>query len=153
MIQNEKFKIQTAGKKITLKGIIDEDADFSSLKNLSGQITINFKEVTSINSLGIRTWVNFLKQVEQSEISFEECPPIIVRQMNMVPSFVGKSTIKSVFVPYVCEECESEKLVKVESNQFSGGKISVQESMPCTSCKKGEMELDGNPKQYFAFAK
>jgi hypothetical protein len=29
----------------------------------------------------------------------------------------------------------------------------VKESFPCDVCRKGEMEIDGHPKQYFSFAK
>ena len=93
MLPNEKFKLEVtnkgSNKTVILRGIIDEDADFSQIQKLTGPLVFNFKELTAINSCGIRTWVNFLKEMAKVKISFEECPPLVVRQMNMVPSFVG----------------------------------------------------------------
>jgi len=157
MLPNEKFKFESStsgGRKVVmLKGVIDEDTDFENIKKLGSPLVFNFKNVTSINSCGIRTWVNFLKELGKAEISYEECPPLIVRQLNMVPSFQGPAKVLSVFVPYVCDNCETEKLVAVSAEKFAGGAPSVPETMTCDACKKGEMELDGQREQYFAFAK
>lgn len=157
MIPNERLKIdiQSEGTKtrVTLKGIIDEDTGFDALKKAGASLIINFKGVTSINSCGIRTWVNVIKELSGVEITYEECPPLIVRQMNMVPSFLGHAKVVSAYVPYVCDDCDAETTTLANADQFSSGNVTVPESMTCTSCGKGEMEIDGNPKQYFAFAK
>lgn len=157
MLPNEKFKFETStkdGKKVVvMKGVIDEDTDFEALKKVGGPLTFNWKGVTSINSCGIRTWVNFLKELGKVEIAYEECPPLIVRQLNMVPSFMGTARVLSVFVPYVCDECDTEKMVPVSADKFAKGGAGVQEAFTCDKCKKGEMELDGQREQYFAFAK
>lgn len=154
MLPNEKFSFQVvkSGEHnvVLLQGQIDEDTSFEGIKEVAAPLVFNFKNLTGISSIGIRTWVNFLKELSGKEMYFEECSPLVVRQMNMVPSFLGSATVKSVFVPYVCENCEKEKLVLVKQDQF--GK-NVTESFPCESCKQGEMELDGHPQQYFAFAK
>ena len=154
MIPNEKFKFEPAvkdGRKVVvLKGVIDEDTNFEGIKKLGNPLVFNFRHLAAINSCGIRTWVNFLKELGHVQIAYEECPPLVVRQMNMVPSFVGHATVTSVFVPYVCESCEKEKLVLVGSNDFA----KVPETAgTCASCENGEMELDGHPQQYFAFAR
>lgn len=157
MIHNEKFKIEQAMKgnarTIMLRGSIDEDAVFTPVLKLGGPLVFNFRGVTAINSCGVRNWVNFLKELSGREIYYEECPPLIVRQMNMVPSFVGHAKVRSVFAGYVCDDCEHEKLVLVDSSDFSGGETNLDETITCDSCKKGEMEFDGHPRQYFAFAK
>ncbi len=156
-MSDDKFRVETSTEggrtRIALKGVIDEDTEFDSLKKSGKSLVINFKGVTSINSCGIRTWVNFLKEMQGSEITYEECPPLIVRQMNMVPSFLGHAKVASVYVPYVCDDCEAEKLTMVTSDKYAGGNPNIPETMKCVSCGDGEMELDGNPKQYFAFAK
>jgi hypothetical protein len=153
----EKFRyeevIQDNQRKIFLKGTIDEDTNFAPLLKPGGALILNFSGVTAINSLGIRSWVNFLKDVGDTHVVYEECPPLIVRQMNMVPSFLGKSQVASVFIPYICDECENEKIVLVTEDKFKGGQIQVQANLVCDKCQKGEMEFDGQPKQYFAFVK
>jgi hypothetical protein len=154
VLPDEKFTFQVVKNDdrncVLLQGQIDEDTNFEGLSGIESPIVFNFKNLTGISSIGIRSWVNFLKDLGAKEIFYEECSPLIVRQMNMVPSFLGNAKVLSVFVPYVCENCEKEKLVLVSADQF--GK-NVTETFPCDACKQGEMELDGHPKQYFAFAK
>ncbi len=154
MLPNEKFTfelVKNDGRNcVLLQGQIDEDTSLEDLLEIDSPIVFNFKNLSGISSIGIRSWVNFLKELGSKEIYYEECSPLIVRQMNMVPSFLGNSKVLSVFVPYVCEQCETEKLVLVMENQF--GK-NIKESFPCEACKQGEMELDGHPQQYFAFTK
>jgi len=153
MDANEKFKYEQVmkgeSKVILLRGIFDEDTNFTSLTKLDGPLTFNWKAITSINSCGVRSWVNFLKDISSMPVFYEECPSLVVRQMNMVPSFAGHAKVLSVYVPYVCDNCDTETLKLVESSQFA----TVAEVMPCESCGKGEMEFDGQPEQYFAFAK
>ena len=154
MEHNDKFKIEQLVKEnmrtVMLRGIIDEDANFDPLMKLHSPLVINFSGVTSINSCGVRNWVNLLKDLSGKEVFYEECPTLIVRQMNMVPSFVGGAKIVSVFAPYVCESCEKELALLVKETEFDGG---VKEAFTCDACKKGEMEFDGRPDQYFAFLK
>jgi anti-anti-sigma regulatory factor len=151
---NDRFKIdiETANgqQKVFLRGNVDEDADFEAIKKIAGTITINFRDVKSINSCGIRSWVNFLKDIAGRQVVYEECPPIIVRQMNMVPSFLGAAKVVSVYVPYVSDETDEEKLILFTAEKFTSSGFSVPETIKEES---GELELDGNPQQYFAFTK
>lgn len=155
MIPTEKLRIEqvdTEGKKLVkLKGTIDEDSNFAQLAKFGSPLRLDFSEVTSINSCGIRSWVNFLKEMESKEVVYVACPPLIVRQMNMVPSFVGKAKVDSVYVPFVCDLCEAEKTLLTTPIDFKSGKLPG--TVKCESCQKGEMEFDGQPKQYFAFSK
>lgn len=158
MIPSDKFKYdvveQGAVKKVLLKGVVDEDTAFDPLLRMGSPLVLNFKDVASINSCGIRNWVNFLKELGATKIVYEECPPLIVRQLNMVPSFAGNATVASVYVPYVCDNCEAEKTLLIGSDKFQNRKeLKISETIPCESCKEGEMELDGHPQQYFAFIK
>lgn len=157
MIPMEKFKFEQVTKDdkrtVFLRGAIDEDTNFTPLIKLGGNLVLNFKGITAINSCGIRSWVNFLKDLGEIEVTYEECPPLIVRQMNMVPSFLGKAHVSSVYVPYICDECENERIVLITEDKFKSGNVQVEETIVCDKCKKGEMEFDGQPKQYFAFSK
>lgn len=154
---SDKFRFEQSsrgtGMVIFLKGFIDEDTNFNVMTKLKGPVVFNFKDVTGINSCGIRAWVNYIKDLGEMDVHYEECPPLVVRQMNMIPSFVGHATVVSVFVPYVCNECESEKLVLSPKEEFKAKPLTIKEAIPCAECKKGEMEIDGSPQQYFAFAR
>lgn len=157
MIHNEKFKMEQGMKDgrrtVMLKGAIDEDADFSPILKLKGPLVFNMRYVTAINSCGVRNWVNFIKGLSKMEIFYEDCPPLIVRQLNMVPSFVGHAKVLSVFGAYVCDNCDTEKLMLIRQERFQGGVVNIPDAIDCDSCKKGEMEFDGHPQQYFAFAR
>ena len=154
---SDKFRYEQAqkpsGQVVLLKGFIDEDTNFAGILKIKGPVIFNFKDVTGINSCGIRAWVNFIKDLGETDVLYEECPPLVVRQMNMIPSFVGHATVLSVFVPYVCDECETEKLVLATKEEFKAKPPAIKEAFPCDHCKKGEMEIDGSPQQYFAFAR
>jgi len=147
----EKLSNQT--RTILLKGVIDEDTDFSEIHKFEGPLHLNLSGITSINSLGIRAWVNFWKTVTDKAVIYVECPPVIVRQLNMIPSFSGRATVSSVFVPFICDECEAEDLKLVDCSSPQWQVKDVPESYPCDQCVGGEKEADGGLKQYFAFRK
>ena len=70
---------QDDGKIVSLIGVINEDSELS-FKNLfqelkdDKKITFNFSQVKSINSLGVRAWVSFLRSLEDGKtILFSEC--------------------------------------------------------------------------------
>lgn len=154
-LDDDKFGIHEEDKngvhQMILKGSIDEDTNLSALTNGTGPIHLNLSGVKSINSLGIRSWVNFWKTVSNREVFYWECPPLIVRQMNMIPSFSGQARVQSVLVPYICDQCESEELKLIECGRPDWNLSAVNESFPCTQCVQGEMELDGSVNQYFSF--
>lgn len=153
MIAEEKFKLSQVTKDgrsfVFLSGFIDEDSKFEELVKLSSPLVINFKDVSGINSCGVRNWVNLLKEISDKEVSYEECVPLIVRQLNMIPSFKGHATVKSVYAPYVCDNCEKELSKIISDSDFDSEKLEAV--IKCTACGKEEMELDGDPDQYFAF--
>ncbi|MBI1859309.1 MAG: hypothetical protein HYR96_00110 [Deltaproteobacteria bacterium] len=157
MLPNDKFKfeqmLREQKKVIMLSGMIDEDTTFDEIMKLGSPLIFNFKGITAINSCGVRNWVNFLKAFGENNAAFEECPPTVVKQMNMIPSFTAGAKIASVYVPYVCDNCDAETMALIDVSKFSKGKFSVKETIPCEACKEGEMELDGHPAQYFSFIK
>lgn len=154
-MQEDKFKLEKVDNdgqsQYRLEGIIDEDLDLSPLRSVTGPLLLNLSGIKSINSLGIRGWVNFWKELESKEVYYLECPPIIVRQMSMIPSFTGNAKVLSVYVPYVCDNCDAEQLSLVNLPESQAPE--VPETVPCKQCGAGEMELDANPKQYFSFKK
>jgi hypothetical protein len=70
--------------------------------------------------------------------------------MNMVPSFLGSAKVTSVYVPYVSDETDEEKLVLFGAEKFTAAGFTLPDTI---DGENGEMELDGNPQQYFAFTK
>ncbi|MCB9228445.1 MAG: hypothetical protein H6618_02450 [Deltaproteobacteria bacterium] len=148
-------KKQDDGEYVYFNGEINEDAEVSLAelpKHLESTCVFNMKHVTSINSCGVRAWINFLREAEKSRnITFEECPPEIVSQINMIPNFRGKSHIRSVFASYVCENCDSQHL-----QLFTEGEnlpTSPDEEVPEITCQKcGEtMEMEELENEFFSW--
>jgi len=152
---NEKFRADISKRDgytvVSLRGEIDEDTAFDAIKKAGGPYIFNFKGLASINSCGIRSWVNLLKELGTSEVFYEECPPLVVRQLNMVPSFLGSAKVLSVFLPYVCDSTEEEKLELMDLRDVKNPAAQVKAMLPCKECADGEIEFDGQPAQYFAF--
>lgn len=140
---------------ITFNGHINEDAEvaLAGLKDhISRNCIFNLKEIKSINSCGVRAWINFIREADKNkEIIFEECPPEVVSQINMIPNFKGNSKIRSVYSSYICENCDYQKL-----ELFAEGKnlpASSNEKLPKVNCPKcnEEMEMEELEEEFFGW--
>ena len=142
-----------AQAKVNLAGVINEDAEIP-LQKIAGDLagftkaTFNFASVKSINSLGVRAWVTFLRSIEDGrEVVFEECVPDVIMQINMIPSFQGKAQIKSFFVNYVSPETDKTRRVLVDTSALPAKTMPVP-----PSDESGEpMETEELEEEYFAF--
>lgn len=147
-------KTENNAKMIALSGPINEDAELT-LKSILAEIadatavTFNFLESTSVNSLGVRAWVQFLRSASEGRaVTFENCTPDIISQINMIPSFLGKSKVKSFFTNYTCESCNKTEKVHIVTSSLKPKQM--PEKAKCPSCAK-EMETEELEDEYFAF--
>jgi hypothetical protein len=148
-------KVNKADDGITLAidGIIDEDANFSNYAlNDAKKITMNLLNVKSINSCGIREWVKWIETAGSAPLIYQQCPKVIVDQINMVQGFLPKTgSVESFFVPYYNEDSGSEKNVL-----FSKGKEFSESGITAPVIKDdsgNEMEMDVIETKYFKFLK
>lgn len=141
---------------VNYAGPIDADAEVhltQLLPKLGKQIVFNFKNVTAVNSCGVRSWINFMRELQkdQRSIVFDECTGEIVMQINMIPSFKGNANIRSVYGSFACEGCGHE-----EDILFEAGKNlpkSPDAGLAAVKCKAcgAEMELEEMEEEFFAF--
>ncbi|HWU43212.1 MAG TPA: hypothetical protein VN132_07240 [Bdellovibrio sp.] len=108
-------KMEKASNKLVVKmsGTIDEDADFSRL-DLKGNtaVDIELSGVKSINSCGIREWIKWIGTAGAAPVTFNNCPKVIVDQINMVDGFLPSTgKVNSFYVPYYNDDAGSEKNV------------------------------------------
>lgn len=150
------LNIDKAGSvwQVKVMGTIDEDVDFG-LYSLEGAPAVEMllSEVKSINSCGIREWIKWIGTAGQVPVVYNECPKIIVDQINMVQGFLpAMGKVQSFFVPFYSEESGNEKNVLFSSGQEfdeSGG-IKV----PSIKDESGQdMEMDVVEAKYFKFLK
>jgi anti-anti-sigma regulatory factor/DNA-directed RNA polymerase subunit RPC12/RpoP len=135
---------------VELIGAIDEDADFKELAGLEQKtMSFDFKQVNMINSCGIREWIKFIEKVpEKTQLIYNNCPQIIIEQINMVHGFFRKgASINSFYAPYFCETCNKENKVFLRTEQVKNRKAPA---MNCPKCGN-EMDFDAIEAQYFSF--
>lgn len=139
---------------VRMAGTIDEDVDFSQF-NLAGSpaIDVELSGLKSINSCGIREWIKWMGTASGAQISFSNCPKVIVDQINMVDGFLpATGKVNSFYVPYYNDDAGSEKNVLFRyGTEFTDSSVT-----PPASVKDEEgndMEMDVIESKYFKFIK
>lgn len=138
-----------------LSGVIDEEATFPEVPNMPAEAIVDLKHVSAINSVGIRAWIVWFGQFQNTHFTFINCPKALVMQMNMVEGFLPeKSDVLSLEVPFFCEDCDKEidvlfkvgKEILIENGQV---RLNFDKSSVCTGdC---DPELDVSEVKFFRF--
>lgn len=138
------MEITTHNNVIFLKGTLDESVDSEEIsaavkKVVKGRpeapVIIDLSELNRSNSAGIRKWIQFTKscsitaQVENAPVWFGE-------QASMIPDITTNLLVRSLNLPFLCEEKESSKTI----NCRIGVEIPVLESYEDFQMK---LEVDG----------
>lgn len=134
---------------IGLSGVINEDAQFDKIQSLNlKQYVFDFDKISLINSCGIRDWIKFLQSLGNVNIRYENCPQIIIEQINMVHGFITPTTkISTFYAPYFCDQCDAEKKIKLNATDVQNTKAPAKN---CPTCNEA-LEFDALEKQYFHF--
>lgn len=142
------------GKNVSLMGLINEDSDLTFQHILAEikeekKVVFNFSQVKSINSLGVRAWVSFLRNIEEKcEVIFAECTSDVIMQINMIPSFLGKGKVESFYVNYVCEICNKEDKKLIFTKDIAPKSIPPTPVCGAEDCGIQTEELE---EEYFVF--
>jgi hypothetical protein len=144
----------SADFKVSIAGTIDEDVDFAPYA-LAGATTVEVQlgNVKSINSCGIREWIKWISTAGSAKVTYNECPKIIVDQINMVQGFLpAGGKVNSFFVPFYNDDSGSEKSVLFRHGQeFSDAGLAA---IPEVKDDEGNaMEMDVVEAKYFKFLK
>ncbi|MBS1118284.1 MAG: hypothetical protein H6Q90_512 [Deltaproteobacteria bacterium] len=136
------------GTWVALAGTVTEIADFTPLTKLRSPLRLDLIGIERINSLGVRSWIHFVRDCELAglELSFERCSPVMIQQLSMISNFMGtRSRVKSLFVPYLCPMCNAEQLSLLEV--APNGPLMVPPTIPCPKCR-ATMHLDELEEMY-----
>jgi hypothetical protein len=133
---------------IYFSGLIT-DAARPQLTMLVKQVTatkcsFNLKGISSIDSLGVRGWIQFMRDFSVGRtLVFEECSPDVVMQINMVPAFLQPASLASIYTLYQCDECGETRLRLVNLDQaYATGNADLPEEK-CLTCQV-QMEPDSD---------
>lgn len=137
--------------RVKLGGVIDENADLTPLADLRARhVVVNMASVRRINSFGVRSWLQNVARIpKEVGLEFEEVPPAVIDQCNMVRGFLGHGEASSFYAMMVCEACDAEVdvLFMTRECQEQGGTLPETR---CPSCS-GPMEIDDIEEQYLSF--
>jgi hypothetical protein len=149
------IKIEKAAPawKVSLSGVIDEDADFNP-HSLAGApaIVMELGSVKSINSCGIREWIKWVGTAGSVAVQYQSCPKIIVDQINMVQGFLpATGKVMSFYVPFYSDDSGEEKSVLFTAGkEYGEGGLKPPE---VKDSKGAVMEMDVVEAKYFKFLK
>lgn len=139
---------------ISLVGAIDETAGpvLAKLQNLCNQQAIfNFAKIESINSLGVRHWINFIRHFQEGKkVFYEHCTQDFMMQINMIPVFQATGTVLNFYLTYTCDNCNHESSHLIDCTQEPELIQSQIETMRCEECR-GNVEPDEDVPNLLAF--
>lgn len=138
---------------LKLEGHFDEQASLPTVDPLTHpKIEMNFEKVTSINSVGVRSWIKWVSdKLGKSKISYTHCPKIIVDQMNMVSALSKAGQVESFYVPYFCETSStSVQVLFRRGKEFDEKSLRFPAQVPCPN-GDSMAEIDVIEKTYFKF--
>jgi anti-anti-sigma regulatory factor len=134
-----------------LTGAITEASAFAPLlAELKGRVVLDLEGIDHVNSFGVREWIRFMTALREqtSEIVLERCSVPVVQQFHMVPNFLGRARVRSVFAPYFCSACNNEHSVLVPLEP--GVPVRMPAPPLCPNCN-GPLEFDDIAEQFFSF--
>jgi hypothetical protein len=134
---------------ILLSGVLGEDSDLPEVKH-NLPIRVNFKNVTRINSRGVKIWYIWCRRFKApTKISLEECPVSLINCFNMVKgSLTEIMQVDSFIVPlYSVTTGERKDVLLVRGKNFSDDSVNVPQQK---DSKGAIMEIDVHD-SYFSF--
>lgn len=148
------FVIRTLAKgpplRISLEGIIDESANFSTLLENPGiEIHVFCQKVARINSIGVKIWTDSFSAFRKTngKLKFFEITSDLIESMNYISSFILDDELGTLSVPYYCEKCKRTSVETLTPQQIQE-QFKTLGTKPCPHCK-GIMEIECDPEDFF----
>ena len=132
---------------LILQGRIAEGAELSVDRIPAGRkVVIDVADVTSINSLGVRAWANFLAALvaKASTVIIRRLTASMVSQAGMVKNFLTGAQIESFYAPYCCAFCSAETRKLFQAYDH------IPNEIDCIECPE-KMLFDDIRETYLAF--
>ena len=139
------------GALVRLVGTIEADFQPEELATLQGTLVLDLDGVKRITSFGVREWIRFLKSCVAESVVFVNARPGMVAQFNLVGGFAGHGVLASCYLPYICEECDTETEVLLDLT--TSHDVITRKEPPPLSCPKcnAATEFDDIPASYFSW--
>jgi anti-anti-sigma regulatory factor len=141
-----------AGLLVEFSGAIEENVDFEQLIGpFIGELIINCKAVTRVNSIGVKTWMRYfqLLRTRGDKFKFVECSSAIIEQLNMISNFACGGPVESVLLPFSCIKCQNEFVASCKTAELKASGLTI----PTVKCEKPgcAAQFDDDPEEYLYF--
>jgi len=137
---------------LRLKGSIDESTPLEQAFGAPAPvIEVNCREITSINSSGVKAWIRYFQAAAKggSRFSFHECSQSIVDQINFIMNFTCGGKVESIFLPFCCESCNTPALALFKCDDLRAAQLQVTPPA-CVKCGAAT-SFDEIPEEYLGF--
>ena len=140
------------GLVVELGGAIEENVHFEQLiGNFQGQLIVNCRGVTRINSIGVKTWIRYFQNLKaQGKVfKFNDVSYPLIAQLNMISNFACGGEVESILLPFSCIKCQNEFVASCKTSELKANGLSI----PRVKCEKQECaaKFDDDPEEYFYF--
>lgn len=133
-------------KRIAVRGVLNEDArlpevDFTGID----EVTFDFLEMKSMNSVGIRSWIYWIPTVPAARLV--NCPYFLVQQFTMVKGLLpDRFRVDSIRLPILCETCDREWKVPLDLNvlRHESKPFNVHDFVRNQSCATPECQVEAD---------
>jgi anti-anti-sigma regulatory factor/predicted RNA-binding Zn-ribbon protein involved in translation (DUF1610 family) len=134
------------GLRATLSGKIDEKFDGQQILDAARgnqRVTLRLDGVRSISSLGVRALEFFMQKLGEREVVLEDISAAVANQVTMIPNLLGRATVKSAKLPFVCPSCGTEEARSIPYLRAA----TTTHAPACSSCG-AKMDFDGFSEEY-----
>jgi anti-anti-sigma regulatory factor len=140
------------GMTVELSGAIEENVHFEQMIGpVKGELIVNCRGVTRINSVGVKTWMKYFQGLKTQGVRFKfvDCSYPIIEQLNMISNFACGGEVYSILLPYSCIKCQSEFVATCKTAELRASGLQV----PQAKCEKPDCgaQFDDDPEEYFYF--
>jgi anti-anti-sigma regulatory factor len=140
------------GLLVELSGAIEESVHFDQLfGSFNGELIVNCRSVTRINSVGVKTWIRYFQSLQAAgkKFKFVELSYPLVEQLNMISNFACNGEVESILLPFSCIQCQKEFMAPMKTADLKNNGLQI----PNVKCEKDVCgaRFDDDPEEYLYF--
>ena len=107
------------------------------------RVTLRLDGVRGISSLGVRALEHFMHKLGARDVVLEDISAAVANQVTMIPNLLGRATVKSAKLPFVCPSCGAEEARSIPYQPNA----TTTHAPKCSACG-AKMDFDGFSEEY-----
>jgi anti-anti-sigma regulatory factor len=146
MVKIETRTLEDGSVHASIVGKIDEHFDAQQILVAAAgrrRVVLRLDGVRSISSLGVRALETFMSALGEREVLLDDISAAMANQLTMIPNLLGRATVRSAKLPFICSGCGAEGSYSVP---YRAGAASSHAPV-CGVCKT-KMDFDGFTEEY-----